>query len=209
MPPPDHLSFRFVQECLYCGKYASSDRNTVMSINKLHQLSLDGGPESENRLWESLAARFRIFVRQRVWNDADAEEVVQEAMLTICREYRRVDFKTSFAAWAYKVLDNRILAYLSARKRRSRREVSIDDRSCNPATAVVAVRAELKAKLLACLKKVGRVNRRYARVLNFSYQGYKSDEICGQMDVKPNTLYSLLSRARKMLETCLNKGDIK
>ncbi len=180
-----------------------------MSINKLHQLSIEGGREAEELLFESLTARFRVFVRQRVWNKADAEEVVQEAMITICRDYRRMEFTASFAAWAYKVLDNRILAHISTRKRRSDREVSIDDRPDNPVPGTETVKPELKAKLLTCLKKVGRVNRRYARVLNFSYQGYKSDEICRQMDVKANTLYSLLSRARKMLETCLDKGDIK
>jgi len=180
-----------------------------MSINRLHQLSLEGGRGAEEQLFEFLTARFRVFVCQRVWNDADAEEVVQEAMITICREYRQLEFETSFAAWAYKVLKNRILAYISARKRRFDREVSAGDRLGNQVPAVATVGTELKDKLLTCLKKVGRVNRRYARVLNFSYQGYQTDEICRQMDLKPNTLYSLLSRARKMLETCLDTGDIK
>lgn len=180
-----------------------------MSINELHKISLNGGRKAEEQLFNTLAARFRVFARQRVWNDADAEEVVQEAMVTIGREFRRIEFETSFAAWAYKVLDNRILAYLSARKRKSDREVSTDAKPGNPVAEIGAVRPELKVRLLACLKKVGGVNRRYARVLNFSYQGYKVDEICRQMEVKPNTLYSLLSRARKMLETCLDKGEVK
>ncbi|MCP4684404.1 MAG: sigma-70 family RNA polymerase sigma factor [bacterium] len=180
-----------------------------MSINRLHRLSQDGGKESAEQLFQSLTARFRVFVRQRVWNEADADEIVQEALVTICREYRKTEFETSFAAWAYKVLDNRILAFVSKRKRRSEREVPAGEPSDIQATMTQVDRPQLKAKLLSCLRKVGRVNRRYVRVLNFCYQGYKTAEICRRMDVKPNTLYSLLSRARRMLETCLDKGDIK
>jgi RNA polymerase sigma factor (sigma-70 family) len=180
-----------------------------VNINELHQICLNGGQESEKQLFESLTARFRIFARQRIYNDADAEEVVQEAMVTICREYRRMEFETSFAAWAYKVLDNRILACLSARKRRADRETHIEQDRDEVGPTAPSAESALKARLLGCLRKVGGVNRRYARVLNFSYQGYRVDEICRRMDVKASTLYSLLSRARKMLETCLDKGDVK
>ena len=68
---------------------------------------------------------------------------------------------------------------------------------------------DLKRRLLGCLQKICRQNVRYARILNLHYQGYKTGEVCGRMDVRPATLYSVLSRARSMLEDCLEKGDVR
>lgn len=150
-----------------------------------------------------------MFARQRIRNRGDAEEVVQEALMTIYAEYKSITFNTSFSAWAYKVLNNRILNSLRKKQHESQR---IDESICPksvPSEVDVNGASDLKRRLLDCLQRIGDRNIRYARILNLHYQGYRTDEICDRLKVIPETFYSILSRARTLLEVCLEKGDLK
>lgn len=179
-----------------------------MDINSLQILARSGDKTAEDRLFCDLSARFRLFVRQRIGEKQDAEEVVQNALLTIVQEYKGVEFQTSFAAWAYKVLDNRILAYYQACKRQAARSQSLSETGDTAGMLGANPKPELRHRLLSCLEKIMRANRRYARILNLHYQGYKTDEICGKMELTPNNFYSVLSRARSLLDFCLDTGRV-
>ena len=71
----------------------------VLGINKLHSQLCSGDNTAEERLFSTLSERFKLFARQRVRNEQDAEEIVQDALTTIARRYKEIDFQTSFAAW--------------------------------------------------------------------------------------------------------------
>jgi RNA polymerase sigma factor (sigma-70 family) len=175
-------------------------------LNDLYGRARSGDSSAERELLDRLTARFRYFARQRIWNQADADELVQEALLVVCREYKDLTVTESFAAWACKVLDNRILTYIRRRIAHSRR---IDPQG--PETDAISageIDPDVRRHLLDCLARIGKVNQRYARVLNLHTQGYDTEEICSRMDVKPNTLYSLLHRGRSMLMKCLDTGKV-
>jgi len=180
-----------------------------VDINALYSVASRGDHQAEERLFEGLSARFRLFVRQRIRSQADAEEVVQDALMTIYKEYRGIDYTTSFSAWAYKVLDNRILGCIQKRKRENGRIETGANRDAVQVEARDSSTPGLKQRLLECLQKIGSRNIRYARILNLHYQGYRTNEICDRLSMKPETFYSILSRARSLLEICLEKGDVK
>jgi RNA polymerase sigma-70 factor (ECF subfamily) len=179
-----------------------------LDINYLFKGARKGDSKAEEALFELLTARFRHFVAQRIWNQHDAEEVVQEALMTISKEYRNIEFECSFAAWVYKVLDNRILHYIELKKRRIGSMGRIVEDKKNPTVGSLTPDPELKRRLLVCLQKIATANIRYARILNFHYQGYGTDEICGKIDITKANFYSILSRARSLLEFCLDTGRI-
>ena len=178
-----------------------------MDINSLYKSTAGGDKEAEEELFRSLTARFRLFARQKIWIEEDAEEIVQDALLTVFNKYRGIDFEISFAAWAHRVLNNKILNYYKAK---SLHEIKLSqmqneyDRSSTGGDAF-----DLEKQLLDCIRKVSRANKRHARILNLHYQGYVVEEICHRLNLTRNNLYSVLSRARSMLELCLEKGDIK
>ncbi|MDH4034538.1 MAG: hypothetical protein OEV80_12145, partial [candidate division Zixibacteria bacterium] len=66
----------------------------------------------------------------------------------------------------------------------------------------------LKRRLLDCLKKIRSTNLRYARILNLQYQGFDTEDVCRRLAVTRSNLYSLLSRARTVLELCLEEGGV-
>jgi RNA polymerase sigma factor (sigma-70 family) len=177
-------------------------------INSLFEQARLGDPAKESLLFKALTARFRLFTRQRIWNQVDADEVVQEALTAISREYKGQTFTVSFSAWAYKVLDYRILDYMQRQKRRSGK---IDQLPADESVAAVHLDDQyfdLKRRLLACLEKVGTANVRYARILNLHYHGYTTEEICGRLELTATNFYTVLSRARSLLAMCLQQGDI-
>lgn len=173
-----------------------------MNINALYSSLVSGDEGSENELFGYLTVSFRLFAQQRIWNEQDCEEVVQDALMTVAKKYREIEFTTSFAAWAYKIMSNKIMDYFKTRKVRAQAHARIVDEkipemSWKPDPA-------LKRRLLACL---GKIKGKHARILNLHYQGYTTNEICEKLDLKPGNFYVLLSRARTMLELCLEEGD--
>lgn len=178
-----------------------------MSINTLYENAQNGGKAAEEILFKDISERFLRFAHQRIWDEQDALEIVQEALATIAREYKEIEFKTSFSAWAYKVLDYRILSYIKKKQRLGKSEQLFEN---SPETGTIRPNHDLKIKLLFCLGKINSINRRHARILNLSYQGYIADEICERMALTKNNLYIVLHRARKALEECLKKeGQLK
>ncbi len=174
-------------------------------INTLFDDARSGSAQSEQQLFSLLLERFRLIAHQRLWDSADADEVTQEALLVVAREYRDLTVTVSFAAWAQKVLDNRILARIAGNRIGEARRAPMSGES-EPA---IDTDVELQVSLTDCLRRIGQVNRDYARALNYHCQGYETEEICRRMQLKRSTLYSLLHRGRALLKRCLETGEAK
>jgi len=177
-----------------------------LTINTLHRAAQNGDSNAEGALFALLSARFRYFAEHKIESRDDAEEIVQEALKTILDKYRDIEFTTSFAAWAYKVLDNKILAYF--RRSTVQRERMKGSTDADETPVMTVEETALERQLLECLRKLHAANRRHARVLNLHYLGFTVEEICRRVDVTRNNLYSLLHRARARLADCLETGDM-
>jgi len=178
-----------------------------LNINKLHKLAHNGNMEAQNRLFQKLSDSFYVFARQRIRNKNDIEEIVQDALMTITEKYKGIDFETSFSAWAYRVIENKLMNYHRIQTIRKQKMSQLSDNIHS--SSEFKPEPVLQIKLKECLKAVSRSNHRYARVLNLSYQGYKVEEICSKLKITRNNLYNLLSRARRMMKRCLEKGKVK
>ena len=178
-----------------------------MDINELQKLASGGDRSAEEELFRLLSARFRLFVRQKIWARSDGEEVVQEALKTVLEKHRQIDFETSFVAWAYRVLNNKVLTFSSTQGRREKKleEMAVPESS----RQLSEPGSDLEARLLACLRGLNKVNSRHARILNLHYQGYSVTEICTRLGLTRTNFYTILSRARNMLGACLEKGEIR
>jgi RNA polymerase sigma factor (sigma-70 family) len=148
-----------------------------------------------------LAVRFRILANHKIWNDQDAEDVIQNALAVVVREYKAIDITVSFAAWAYKVLDNKVLSYIKAKAQRV--EVSDDDPPGRSGAEPL-----LKIRLKDCVQKVRRANARYGQAVVLHCHGYTTEEVCAKLEVTTQNFYMILSRARALLKRCLETGEI-
>jgi RNA polymerase sigma factor (sigma-70 family) len=179
-----------------------------MDIQSLYNAARGGDRSAEQRLFAHLTVRLRAIARLKIGNVHDAEEAVQEAMMTIAAEYRQLEISHSFRAWSYKVFDNKVLHYITTKKRRS-------DYNLVPLTDEITPSRNggdnpgLKTRLVECLSKIRTANKRYARILALHYQGYVTGEICSRLEISTANLYMILSRARTVLKHCLDTGEIE
>jgi RNA polymerase sigma factor (sigma-70 family) len=177
-----------------------------MSINELYNQACTGDKSAETELFKKLTDRFWVFAHRKVWDKADAEEIVQNALSIVVSEYRQIEFSTSFSAWAHKVIENKFLAYIQTKRRRSGRDVPLEN--ADFLTDNWTPDPTLKMRLLDCFKQVGRASRRYARILNLHHLGFDRVEVCEKLGMTTAHSYVVMSRARAMLKECLEKGEV-
>ena len=178
-----------------------------MGLNALYLKSLSGNKNEEDNFFSSLSERFQLVAEQKILNETDRQEVVQNALMVVLRKYREMSFEVSFSAWAYDVLQKEILKYYRTKGSRAKRFSEDEEAYFN--AGIRSIDPALKKDLLDCLSKICRFNQRFARVLNLKYQGFEIDEICRKLEVNMSNLYVILSRARSKLKLCLEKGIVE
>ncbi len=134
---------------------------------------------------------------------------MQETLMTIFEKLPETEFESSFASWANNILEFKISNYIRSKKRRANKMALISNEKKEQSSLSFTPDPDLKRRLLSCLKKIGKSNIRYARILNLSYQGYNAAEICEKLKITLSNFYVILSRSRSILELCLETGRIK
>lgn len=178
-----------------------------MDLDQLYRKAAANDQAAESELFRILTARFRYFVRRKVWNEADCEEIVQTALASILKHYRTIEYKVGFAAWAQTIIGNKVTDYY--RTEGTRKDVYSQTPEPGAFSRPENPHHDLRRRLLECLRKVNAANRRHARILVLKYQGFQVDEICQRLQMSKTNAYSALSRARSMLAICLEKGVVR
>jgi RNA polymerase sigma factor (sigma-70 family) len=174
------------------------------NIDKLHVRAAAGDSRDEAQLFDYLRERFHLLLLYKVEDRDAAEDIVQEALMAIARDYKTAVFHSGFAAWAYTVLNYRVKAYRKIVSKH-RERFATPDQEIN-STRRDSTNPTLRSNLLECLRELSRSNRRYARIVNLHHQGYSTVEICHKLHMTANAFYIALMRARDMLQECLDRG---
>jgi len=185
--------------------YVQARQEIKLDINEAYEVARSGDEAATERLYGHLLEGFRAVVQHHIWNDADGEEIVQEALVTVISKFRETEIESSFAGWAHQVLRNKIRDYVKLKAIRARRMDEYKRNQTRPRT--MPDDPELKARIKKCFEKVHRANRNHARVLNLHHQGFSTDEICAKLGMTPNGFYIMLMRARTALAKCLRNEE--
>jgi len=173
----------------------------AVSINELYSRVLAGDRLAENQLFEKMTVSFCMFLRHRIREEQDVNEVVQDTLAIVAKKYRDIEFTTSFSAWAYKTLEYVLLRYY--RSSGNREKVFVRAGDILPVAGNSDIDPTLKMRLLHCLRQLSKTRLRHARILNLHFQGYSVEEIASKLKVSSNNFYVMLSRARSLLSECL------
>jgi RNA polymerase sigma factor (sigma-70 family) len=176
------------------------------NLSALCKSAAQGDRQAEYELFACLDARFRMFVKRRLWAREDWEDVVQDALATVSLKYKEVEPVEKFTGWAYQVLKNKLMNYQQSKSRHD--EIVVRMPQYAEPVALDDTEQAVKRQLLKCLKQIWQVNVRYARILNLHYQGYSTKEVCRRLQLRSEIYYSVLARARNKLRHCLEKGSL-
>ncbi len=177
-----------------------------MDINHILQAAIDGDSSAEQELFAHLSVRFELFLRHRFRNEEERKDIAQEACLTVLKKYKTEVFSKGFEVWAHGVLKIIILRHFEKMKQNRDRDLPLNESM--QASTMDKNYKETEQNLLLCLKKIKDHNLRYARVLNYIYQGYSTEELCRRMSCSRNNLYVIINRGRSLLLECMKKGEI-
>ena len=155
--------------------------------------------EFERRLKECGPLAFRV-ARAVLRNDADAEEIAQEALF---RAYRKLDDlrePSRFRAWVARISFRLALDRWRSAKRRERRETSWaapEIRPTPPSAEQVFASNEFQARLERALDELPDKSRLV--VMLSAIHGYTLEEVAAILEIPVGTVKSKLFHARKQL----------
>ena len=171
-------------------------------MNSLVAQVLEGDKDARERLIAHLRERFVLLARRRT-GSADAEDLAQEACMTVVEKLNCGSKPEFFEAWAYQILRNKIGNYLQSAQRRMVDDPAALESAGRPPISVESI--QLRNDLRHCLAEMRRGRTIYLRTLNLAQLGFSSKEICKKLNVTQNNMYVMLNRSRQMLRECLKR----
>ncbi|HKV25173.1 MAG TPA: sigma-70 family RNA polymerase sigma factor [Candidatus Acidoferrum sp.] len=152
--------------------------------------------EFEERLEECGPLAYRV-ARGVLRNDADAEDVAQEALLRAYRRFERLRDRSRFKAWLVRISFRLALDRLRSTKRREVRETQWAIGAPRASTEELAGAQEFQAHLERALGELPRKQRLV--LLLAAMEGHSVEEVGELLDLPVGTVKSRLFFARKQL----------
>ena len=146
-----------------------------------------GSAEAFGTVYAEYAADLYRFALWYMKNEDDAADAVQEACLHAFQNVRKLKNADSFRSWFFKILSNTCKTMLSRQGRLSLVSLDDEENGIDPPAAPSDAGAE---EILSLLEEPDRQIVAMA-VLG----GFTSKEIARQLNMKPGTVRSRLSRA--------------
>jgi RNA polymerase sigma-70 factor, ECF subfamily len=154
-------------------------------------------PTTES-IWEAFSEPLRKFIRVRVRDDDEAEDLLQEVFIRIHTRIDTLDDQTRLAAWVYQIARNLIIdTYRSRREELPLPEVI----PVQPETDEPSAEAEIASGLGAM---VAELPDKYSQALMLTeFQGLKQTELAQQLGISVSGAKSRVQRGREMLRQSL------
>ncbi len=145
--------------------------------------------------------RFLAFLRRHVRDEAEAEDLLQHAMLKALRHQGDWDGKENILAWFYRILRNALIDHYRSRASDVRNAEAMETYSSS------ILPQEDREQLCACLIGVlPSLKPGYAEVLRrVDLQEEEPTQVAVSLGVTPNNLFVRLHRARQALRKSLEK----
>jgi RNA polymerase sigma-70 factor (ECF subfamily) len=161
---------------------------------------LKGDPKAQmeiyNRYYKAMYnTAFRI-----VKDQAEAEDVMQEAFLNAFTKLESFRGEVTFGAWLKRIVVNKSL--VSYRSRKKRNEVALEDKLYKVGDDDVSETVQTETEQLAqkVLKTMDLLKDNYRVSLTLHLiEGYDYEEICGLMDISYANCRTMISRAKESL----------
>lgn len=163
-----------------------------------------GNRKAQFELYKLYASAMYNVALRIVNDDAEAEDVLQEAFLDAFSRIGDFRQETTFGLWLKQIVINRAINYLRKRKAEF---VSIDD--VDVAEEVAADPEDATMKVEAIKAAVAELPDGYRVVLTlYLFEGYDHEEIAHILKITENTSRSQYMRAKRKLNSLLEMKGV-
>ena len=176
------------------------------SDDDLVRMYREGDADAFDALFARYSAAVYHLAGALLGPDGGAADVLQETFLAVARNARRYVPRGRFRAWLMRIVRNRCLNRLDARRRRrevlGRTDVPvIDPPSHEPSPAARAARDEQREIIAAAIARLP--DRQREAIALYAFQRMRYREIAEVMTMPINTVKTLIHRARANLARAL------
>jgi RNA polymerase sigma-70 factor (ECF subfamily) len=182
----------------------------------LIQKARAGNQDALEALFSNLSPALYQTALRLVGTPEEAEDVLQEGMLSAFRNLRRFEGRSQFSTWLTRIVINAALMRL--RSRRSRPAVSLDERLAEddemtfadqfpdtaPSPEQIVARRELEDLLRRNLQTLSPVLRS-AFILR-EMEGFSTEEAAEELGISQGTLKARLHRAKRQLSRLIGRA---
>lgn len=172
-----------------------------MALKKLIEGCCNNDRKSQKEIYELVGKRLYSSSLKYAKNEHDAQDVLQDAFITIFKKIHQFNHKGSFEGWCRRIVINTALA----RYRKNKLRTVGDDELISIAAEVEEEELE-RISLDEMLHFIQQLPERYRLVFTlYAMDGYSHREIGQMMEISEGTSKSNLSRARGLLQTKINE----
>jgi RNA polymerase sigma-70 factor (ECF subfamily) len=177
----------------------------LSNSDELIRRAQDGDVHAFEMLVEAQIPRLRRFARSFAHNDADADDLAQEALIKVYRSLRSYRFESAFTTWLYRVTKN---CFMDAQRAADSRARATDRLSASapPQTPVdrpdeLLRKAEERQRLWAAIARVPPEFR--TAIVLCDVEGFGIGEVAQIEKIPEGTVKSRLHRGRAQLARLL------
>ncbi|MFC0604443.1 RNA polymerase sigma factor [Winogradskyella pulchriflava] len=171
----------------------------------LIQKCVEKDREGQRELYALLSPVLYGICLKYMKNKVEADDVFQDAFITLFQKIDQYKYKGSFEGWAKRIFVNEALEVL--RKKQRRLHVAIEDVDLNSSIEDGANEpSTITLSQNELLKHIQQLPDNYRMVFNlFVFEGYDHKIIADKLQMAVGTSKSLLSRAKAMLRSKINE----
>ena len=161
-------------------------------------------PEFVQRLMASQSAMY-AFIVSLLGGANDADDVLQETNMKLCRRYALYDREQPFLRWAYTFARFEVMAH---RKSKQRSRLVLDDELVVRMAGELEESAEKADSRLKVLERcIERLNPRQRELISARYsRGEAVRDIAERLSRPENAMAALFYRLRKILADCVHSN---
>lgn len=168
----------------------------IKTLNDILEGCLERSRSSQHELYKLYYSYAMSVAIRYVLNEPEAVSIVNDSFLKVFRNIEKFERGSDIKPWLRRIVVNTALDFLKTQKK-IKMEVDIDDQYDLSATEEILSKIAYQ-DLLAMISKLSQA---YRTVFNlYVIDGYKHDEIAGQLGISAGTSKSNLSKARKALQ---------
>ena len=149
-----------------------------------------GNQAALRRLIERHQAALLVYIQRLLGNEADAQDVLQNSLLSCCRQINRLRDPARFRAWLYRVATNQCRDWQRQSYRQRERQVALDQ--VLPTLSAEENLAEDDVRSI--LIRLPHDDRSILSL--FYFEGFSVKELSFALDLSPSAVKTRLYRAR-------------
>jgi RNA polymerase sigma-70 factor, ECF subfamily len=156
--------------------------------------------EKINIAWNKFRSELLNFIKKKIQNEADAEDILQEVFIKMYVNFEQLEHLEKLRSWLYKITNNAIIDFVRKKKDSTIPLEKVENLSMTPKEL-----SNMNDEMLVCLSSIlSELPEKYRLPLEMhDLKGMKHKEIAETLDISLSGSKTRIQRAKEKLRKVL------